>query len=72
MKKLFACYAFGTDWENVSYLVGEDEETVKQRFIAMIEDDFGWAAGESVEEVKEIDGHKVIFKGKKIKLGDCK
>lgn len=72
MVKLFCCYAFGTDWDVHIYLVGKNEESVKTRFLSILEDGYGWWAGESIEEVKEIDGYKVTFKGKKLKLGENK
>jgi hypothetical protein len=72
MVKLFCCYAFGDDWDIQIYLVGKNEESVKTRFLSILDDDYGWWAGENVEEVNEIDGYKVAFKGKKLKLGENK
>lgn len=71
--KLFRCDAEHTDYSSTGFIVASNETEAMNKWKAELDEAVGWYIGESVQEITEIDGYKVIFrKGKKISLESSK
>ena len=67
--KLFRCYVYAIDHDYSGLVVAETEEKALEKWENELDENVGWYHGESVQEVTEIGGFKVVFrKGKKISL----
>lgn len=67
--KLWSCFAQTRDYSPSGMIVASTEEEAMQRWKQQLEDDGSWYFAETVHEVNEIDGYRVVFrKGKKVSL----
>lgn len=70
--KLWMAYCWMRDAEPTSLIVAATEEEALAKWKIELDEWASWYICESVEEVSEIEGYKVVFrKGKKISLEQC-